>query len=289
MRRRAGEASAQRLPGFAGLALLAALLVTVEVVIAQSTAAERHTLMSTAITVDLALGFPLLAYLLLVRRGRFGLLVLVPFLLVGALVARLVAPQPDNPVMNFLELALPALELGVIAVGIWKLRRLLAAYRLARPTQPYPFDAFRLSVERVFGRSGVARAGTMEAAFLAFGLGGWRRIRPEEGYEAFPTHRRAGYVHLVGIVAGLVAVETVGVHLVVSLWSPVTAWVLTGLALYSLLWILGDLNAVRLSPHRLDQGTLHLRVGFRWAADVPLDRMSVLRLWAEGDVADSKE
>jgi len=61
----------------------------------------------------------------------------------------------------------------------------------------------------------------------------------------------------------------IAVHLVVyRLWSPVAAWVLTGLSIYGALWMLGDLQALRLRPTIITAQALMLRTGFRWEVDI---------------------
>jgi len=76
----------------------------------------------------------------------------------------------------------------------------------------------------------------------------------------------------------LMIVETIGLHLLIQHWSPLVAWILTGLNIYNVFWIIGDFNALRLHPIVLAGETLHLRSGLRWRATVPVpDIMDVQR------------
>ncbi len=74
--------------------------------------------------------------------------------------------------------------------------------------------------------------------------------------------------------------EVVTVHLLVAHWSRALAWGLTGVAAYGVLWLFGDYQALRLRPIVVDETTLHLRLGLRWSADVPL--ASIRTLSTEG-------
>lgn len=65
-----------------------------------------------------------------------------------------------------------------------------------------------------------------------------------------------------------VVVETAVLHLLVSRWKVAVAWVLTGLAMYSIAWLLGDFHAARLNPTLVTKSGLHLRAGLRWRADL---------------------
>ena len=67
-----------------------------------------------------------------------------------------------------------------------------------------------------------------------------------------------------------IAAETVPVHLLLGLWSPTAAWIVTALSIYSFFWLIGDYHATRLRPHELRDGLLHLRLGMRWKVAVPI-------------------
>jgi hypothetical protein len=69
----------------------------------------------------------------------------------------------------------------------------------------------------------------------------------------------------------VVFAELFGMHLLISLWSSVVAWIVTGLSIYAVLWLVGDAHAIRLRPIRLTETMLLLRVGLRSTIDVPLE------------------
>lgn len=64
------------------------------------------------------------------------------------------------------------------------------------------------------------------------------------------------------------AVETIPVHLLVSGWSPVAAWILTALSVYAGVWLVGDYRAIASRPLVVTATHLELRVGLRWEADI---------------------
>src|SRR5262249_28260365 len=67
----------------------------------------------------------------------------------------------------------------------------------------------------------------------------------------------------------ITAAESAGVHFLLSRWSHTAAWIATALALYGALWLVGDWRALRLRGVRFDGGSLRVRIGLRWEADVP--------------------
>jgi hypothetical protein len=117
---------------------------------------------------------------------------------------------------------------------------------------------------------------------LYFALFSWRS-RPHTGgaRAVFSHHRRIGYGAVAAGLMIVVAVEVVPVHLLLALWSPAAAWVLTALSLYTVLWLLGDYRAVVLRPSLLlstpDGDVLEIRLGVRWNLRLPLTAVRAVR------------
>ena len=110
-----------------------------------------------------------------------------------------------------------------------------------------------------------ANAVAYEITLFYLALLSWRaRPAVPAGATAFPAHRRSGHAGLVFAVCVASVVEGVGVHLLAARWSHVAAWILTALSAYGAVWMVGDLQAVRLRPTLVSADGLHVRVGLRW-------------------------
>ncbi len=97
-----------------------------------------------------------------------------------------------------------------------------------------------------------------------------------EGAREFSVHRAGGYGAVVGAVLLAVLVEGVAVHVLVGQWSPVGAWVLTGLGAYSAVWVLGDYHAMRHRPLRIEPDRLVIRLGLRWEATIGFESIEAV-------------
>jgi hypothetical protein len=64
--------------------------------------------------------------------------------------------------------------------------------------------------------------------------------------------------------------EAIPLHFLVRRWGAVAAALSVTLHVYTVLWLVGDLRALVLRPIRIEGGTLLLRIGLRWEADIPL-------------------
>ncbi len=90
------------------------------------------------------------------------------------------------------------------------------------------------------------------------------------GAAPFTVHRTCG---LGAVFAGLVlasVAETLGAHFLIAQWSSRGAWLSTAASAYFVVWLLGDLRAMRLRPILLERDRLRVRIGLRWRAEVPL-------------------
>ena len=107
------------------------------------------------------------------------------------------------------------------------------------------------------------RIAVTEITLVWYGLCSWR-MKPAPG---FTTHKRAGLVAIDAVLILAVLAEAIPFHF----WLH-GGWRLGAGALhaYSIVWLLGDLQALRLRPITIEDGALHLRIGLRWEARIPL-------------------
>lgn len=263
------------------LVLFGALAATVALVgrgVALSPALASHPhLLSLAVAADLVVVVPLAWYVLLVRGAGLPALSTLPVFVGSALLATWILPD-GSPIGPYLWIvALPG-ELALLAVAGTKVVRVVGAYRRALPESGTFDEAFPRAVEEVLGPIAPARALVAEWVLLYFALAAWWR-RPVErpGVEVFTSHRESAWPAIFAALMLVTVVEIAAVHLLVALWSVTAAWILTGLGLYGAIWLVGDLQALRLRPSRLGTSHLHLRVGLRWTADLPLERIRSIR------------
>ena len=259
--------------------VLAVGLVAVQalVVAPQVGQVDRPQVLATASAGDLVVGLPLLAYLLLVRRAQWSWTVLGPVVLLAYVIAEVLLPSGTVAVRAAGGVLL-LVEVAVVGAAVLRARRLRADYLVERARTVYGLDALRRVVHRLVGQRLVAELLVQEVAAVGLAVAGARRpVRAAERGEAFTYTSRSGYRALVLALLAASAVEVPVVHVLVHQVSPAAAWVVTGLGVYGAVWLLGDLRATRLQPHVLTATHLHLRVGLRQAADVPLSRVASAR------------
>lgn len=123
--------------------------------------------------------------------------------------------------------------------------------------------AIATAAEKVFGALPIVpvlRLAVFEVAQLYHLTVGWFVPRRPPGAHTFTYHRRRDETLMIAFSL-IIVIEAVPVHAVVHHYSPLTAWILTGLHVYSLMWTLGDLAASRQRPFTLSGSKLRLSQG----------------------------
>lgn len=231
-------------------------------------------IVAPAVAIDLVLGLPLIGYFLLVRTRRHSGWILLPMLALGLALTRWWVPDQHLRLLPSAALVFGLSDAGLFGLLLLRLRRIALRWRLHRRTLR-PLVAMRAALADVLG----SRLGGLlhgESAVLWYGLTGWWRSSEPGEEECFFLHRRQGYPAIVGALLLLIVVESAAVHLLLALWNPTVAWVVTGTSLYSGLWIVGDFHAARLNPIVANLRGLDVVVGIRWQLAVSWDNIAAV-------------
>ncbi len=215
---------------------------------------QQPSLVAAAITVDLAVGVPLLYYFLLARK-RFLPLSGVVLLFVLMLVAvRLILPPSQRSQIVFLQVLIPAIELTSTLFLLFKLRSIIGDTRKARVETLYFADALRIGIQKSLGSNLAATLLATEISMVYFVVLGWftRFKTDRRDISIHSYHRRSSFVLFFWALVALMVVEAGLMHLIVGIWTQVGAWILTALNAYTLMWLIGHFQAARLQPVIVD-------------------------------------
>ncbi len=233
------------------------------------------------VTFDLCVTIPALYWLLVVRRGAHPA-TLIPVFGAGMILARFLVPRGHQEFLHALVPLASALEIVLLGVVLARARRVSRVLRAADSADPV--EKIRLACEGIFGPGRLAGFLSAEIAILWFALFSWRRGSSPESERRSPGesvtfYRASGWPTVLAVVFLLIAGEGFGAHVLLSKWSVRAAWTFTALDLYSVLWLLGDFQALRLRPATFDGEVLRLRFGMRWSARIDASNiLSVTRL-----------
>ncbi len=263
----------QALPLALDVGLLALLYATALLVVQLPVFAAHPELLGSAMAVDLVLTAALVHWFLGHRAGipRWT----VPLVAVaGAITVRQLVPAAGSLSVLVGLVALVELGTGLFALG--RIGRVRAAYREAREQGLTPWDALEEGLSEGLESRALARAGRSEAELMVLGCIGPFRRTPEHG---FAVHRPQDWAVIIGVLGFLSLPELVVLHVLLASWvSEPLAWIVSASSMYGMVWLWGDAQAMRLYPTTIDPSTLHLRVGRRWHAQIPRDRIEAVEL-----------
>lgn len=259
---------------------LAAVYVAVFAIVGSSMFARAPGAIAAAATFDLTITATAIVWWFGVRRKAIRPWLAVVTLSWGVAAAKAHVPHAPLGMLVIAGIALEVLSLSWLLIRI---RRVARAARAARDEGPIGALERGLVAAAFPARLAAIAAVELGAAWLA--LTGWFR-RPAANALSM---RSTGWVPFAGIMGFLIAGETVAVHLLLGMLSPIAAWISTVSTAYLLVWLLADIHAIRIYPVALTADTLHIRIGIRWRAAIPLAEIArVERITAVPDGADKR-
>ena len=223
--------------------------------------------LALGITYDLALTSPLL-YLFLIRNKPIPKTTAIPLFIGGMVLASFLLPENFHFHLDLLKTYLfPVVELSLFVVLLIKTRQTIREYRHSPHQQDF-LSSLRYSAVKTLGAEKVGNIVASEIAMLYYSLFCWQKI-PRATDNTFSYHRQSGTPALYGALILLLTVETLAAHIILHLWSPLAAWVLTISSVYTIVFIIGHLKACMHRPIVLLEDRLIIRCGITADAEIP--------------------
>jgi len=239
--------------------------------------------LSTAVTIDFVLTIPLV-YFFLIRKHSIPKITMLPVFVLGTVIASFILPKDQQ---EYLTLAknwlLPVVELTVISILIWKVRKLIQQFKIEKNTTLDFYDAVKQAAKEILPKQ-VASIFATEVAMIAYSIFKWKK--PKLSGIHFTNYKDNGIIALLGIIMFLVIVETFVIHLLLTRWSPTAAWVLSILSIYTGFQILGHLKALLYRSITIVGATLYLRNGI--LGDVKVDMGNIEKVECTNVVVENE-
>lgn len=233
-------------------------LLVILIFLMKSSLLNGNDSLNLAITVDLLLTVPLV-YFLLIRKTQIPKTTVVPVMVLGLLIGSYFLPKESQTYLDlFKNWALPIIELSILTFIIFKVRKAINTYKELKSVTPDFYDTLKNVCNEILPKKLILPFAT-EVAVFYYGFINWkkRRINSNE----FTYHKKSGTPSLLGGFIMVIAIETIALHFLLAKWSPVFAWILTGLSLYTAIQFFGFARALSKRPISVEESTLTLRYG----------------------------
>ena len=214
--------------------------------------------LAIGITFDLLLIVPFI-YFLLIRKTNIPKTTILPFLIVGVLICSIIIPLENQYYLNlFKTWILPIVELSVLSYVIYNVRKGIKSYKQKKGISIDFFTTLKNTCYEILPKSVVIPVVT-EIAVFYYGFIHWKKRELKEN--EFSYHKDSGTIPLLIAIIFIVAIETIVLHLLLTKWSNLAAWILTSLSIYSGIQIFGFLKSLYKRPISVENDKLFLRYG----------------------------
>jgi hypothetical protein len=255
--------------------LLTLFLFTTLILISTLSSVALDNTLAFAITADLLITVPVV-YFLLIRKTSIPNTTTIPILILGLAIGSFFLPDSSQSYLNlFKTFAMPVIEIAVVSFIIAKVYSIRKRFKNSRNGSTDFFKVLKVACSEILPQKLIPIFAT-EIAVLYYGLLNWkkRQLNANE----FTYHLKSGITTLLSSFIFIILIEAVVVHLLLSRWSEIAAWVLTGLSLYTVIQVLGFVKSLSQRPFLISSHTLTLRYGILSEVDIDLKHIESIEL-----------
>ncbi len=261
-----------------GLQLLAYLILALIPIaclsIAFSSLIVEYPELATGITYDLTLTTSLL-YLFLIWKTKIPKTTVVPFFVVGIIIASYILPADQQFHLGLIKTwVLPFVEISVLSFVGFSVYKTVKTFRKMKNQDSDVLTVLQKTSDKMFGIPLLANAIAFEIAVFYYGLIRWKKFA--QSSNTFSYHKNSGKTALFLVIIFIIAIETVVLHILVAQWNVIIAWILTASSAYVLIQIFGHFKAIFQRPIEVIGDKLLVRYGLFGGAEIDLGNIKTV-------------
>lgn len=241
--------------------------------------------------IDLAVIAPLLI-LAMTRRKGFTAKRFITYAVLGLIVSRLIVPAAYFEPFRFIPYIAIGVEGLLVLAELWLLflfvKHLPKIVKEIKQEQAGGLFSFPAKVKERVANHPLVAVLAAELLMFYYAFASWKR-RPSIEEHQFTLHRNTSLIAFYVMLLHAIVIETIGIHWWLHEKSIALSIVLLVLNVYSVLFFLADIQAVRLNP--LEVGERHLRVslGLGKRMEIPYDAIERVEWGAEAAACKLKD
>ncbi|MBN3553385.1 hypothetical protein JYA63_03845 [Fictibacillus nanhaiensis] len=222
---------------------------------------------------DFLLVIPLLTYYFIIRK-RYSWKLTLLVALVSYAFASWIIPDDLMKSVSLIPKALLLLEAGFISIELYllfivcrKLPKVKKTYKEINGELPFLLR-IKQAVNLHFMKSRLIDSLISEVTMLYYAFFSWHRA-PMINEQTFTYHKNTSYVALQLMLIHALIIESVGLHYFFSQWNHTVSLILLFINIYSILFLIGQMQAVKKVPVIVTEHSLILNIGFIKSLDLP--------------------
>ena len=229
-------------------------------------------LLSRAITLDLLLLLPLV-HLILIRKTKISKLTVVPLFIIALFLGYKIIPDDQHNWLDvFKNFVLPIVELGVLTLIIFKVRKMVKVYKSKSDHLDF-YQALKIATSEVLPER-ISNVFLAEISAIYYAFFRWenKALRSNE----FSYHKNSGTQALLFALILIVGVELLALHFLLINSVPLLAWVLSAISFYSAIQLFAFGKSLMARPYYLNKDTLMLNYGILAEAEIKIDNIKAV-------------
>ncbi|MFE3897042.1 MULTISPECIES: beta-carotene 15,15'-monooxygenase [unclassified Priestia] len=218
---------------------------------------------------DLSLVAPIL---FLAWQRKFSLKYFIVLMATGLVAARFIIPS------EYFTSFQSVMWLGVGIEGLLILFELSLLFMLVKNVPPILrrirssslplLFSFSRAVNEKFPKQTFIHILCSEMLMFYYAFGTWKKKPSTEG-NTFTLYKRSSFITFQIMIIHAIVIETLGLHWLLHNTSIILSVVLLILNIYSIVFFIGDIQALRLNPLRVDDEHLYISFGLAKRMEIP--------------------
>ncbi|MDG0058479.1 beta-carotene 15,15'-monooxygenase [Priestia sp. P5] len=218
---------------------------------------------------DLSLVAPLL---FLAWQRKFSLKYFIVLMATGLVAARFIIPS------EYLASFQSVMWLGVGIEGLLILFELSLLFMLIKNVPPILrrirssslplLFSFSRAINEKFPKQTFIHILCSEMLMFYYAFGTWKK-KPNDEANTFTLYKRSSFVTFQIMIIHAIVIETLGLHWLLHNTSIILSVVLLILNIYSIVFFIGDIQALRLNPLRVEDDRLYISFGLAKRMEIP--------------------
>ncbi|MCA1034808.1 hypothetical protein LCL90_09255 [Bacillus infantis] len=241
---------------------------------------------------DLYIVLPALVYFLLLRR-KHSILYLSPVLFAAYVLSQVIIPDGHLQSANMLQFMLILGEIFIFSAAIlgnkqkiWQFYKELNRRNTHDSFLKYNLDK---AAGKYFSDSAALRLLMSEIALFHYSLFSWKRKPLTDTGTVFTYHKKKSSTAVYIMLIHATVLESVGLHFFLHQWNAVISYILLIVNVYAVLYFIGELHAMRLTPYLLTQEVLLLQTGLSKSMEVKLSNIESISFYEGPEKFTKKE
>lgn len=221
--------------------------------------------LSIGIIADLILTFPIF-YLGVIWHTKIPKTTVVFVLFIGVLMGSFLLPKEEQIYLDAVKFYfIPIIEIIILAYLVYKVYKI---QKTTPKTKHFDFYTQLLNITKQLFPERIAYFAASELSILYYCFFCWKAVVLRNSQ--FSYHRKNGSAALLWALIMLLIVETIVLHLIIELYSPLLAWILTILSIYTCFQVLSLIKSMQQRPIEVVDGKLWLKYGTLCDTQIPL-------------------